>query len=57
MSDHVLHIIGAAVGEGASDGGCKWGAAALKDHGMARALSATGPVSYTHLTLPTICSV
>ncbi|WP_138512638.1 arginase [Rhodoferax bucti] len=42
MSDHVLHIIGAAVGEGASDGGCKWGAAALKDHGMARALSATG---------------
>ncbi|WNO05670.1 arginase [Rhodoferax mekongensis] len=42
MNDQVLHIIGAAVGEGASDGGCKWGAAALKDHGMARALAATG---------------
>ena len=42
MSERVLHIIGAAVGEGASDGGCKWGAAALKEHGLARALSATG---------------
>ncbi len=42
MSAPVLHIIGAAVGEGASDGGCKWGATALKDHGMARALAGAG---------------
>jgi len=42
MSGRVVHIIGAAVGEGASDGGCKWGASALKEHGIARALAATG---------------
>lgn len=42
MSHAVLHLIGAAVGEGASDGGCKWGAAALRDHGIANALAATG---------------
>ena len=42
MSHAVLHLIGAAVGEGASDGGCKWGAAALRDHGIANSLAATG---------------
>ncbi|WP_296510788.1 arginase [Rhodoferax sp.] len=42
MSQPVLHIVGAAVGEGASDGGCKWGASALKDHGLQRALAASG---------------
>lgn len=42
MSHKVLHLIGAEVGEGASDGGCKWGAAALRDQGIARALAKTG---------------
>lgn len=42
MSHKVLHLIGAEVGEGASDGGCKWGAAALRDQGMAQALAHTG---------------
>ena len=42
MSQPVLHIVGAAVGEGASDGGCKWGSNALKEHGLQRALAATG---------------
>jgi arginase len=42
MSNAVLHLVGAAVGEGASDGGCKWGAAALREHGIANALAATG---------------
>lgn len=42
MSTPVLHLVGAAVGEGASDGGCKWGAAALREHGIAQALAATG---------------
>lgn len=42
MSTSVLHLVGAAVGEGASDGGCKWGAAALREHGIAQALAATG---------------
>ncbi|PQA78510.1 arginase [Rhodoferax sp. TS-BS-61-7] len=42
MNTSVLHLIGAAVGEGASDGGCKWGAAALREHGIANALAATG---------------
>ena len=42
MSTKVLHLIGAEVGEGASDGGCKWGAAALRDQGMAQALASTG---------------
>ena len=38
----VLQLIGAAVGEGASDGGCKWGAAALRERGIQQALVATG---------------
>lgn len=42
MSNKVLHLIGAEVGEGASDGGCKWGAAALRDQGIAQALAKTG---------------
>jgi len=42
MSTSVLHLVGAAVGEGASDGGCKWGAAALREHGIANALAANG---------------
>lgn len=42
MSTSVLHLVGAAVGEGASDGGCKWGAAALREHGIANALATTG---------------
>ena len=42
MSHKVLHLIGAEVGEGASDGGCKWGAAALRDQGIAQALAHTG---------------
>lgn len=42
MSAPVLHLVGAAVGEGASDGGCKWGAAALREHGIVNALAATG---------------
>lgn len=37
-----LHLIGAEVGEGASDGGCKWGAQALRERGMVQALTATG---------------
>ncbi len=42
MSHKVLHLIGAEVGEGASDGGCKWGAAALRDQGIAQALANIG---------------
>ena len=42
MSNKVLHLIGAEVGEGASDGGCKWGAAALREQGIAQALARTG---------------
>ncbi len=42
MSNKVLHLIGAEVGEGASDGGCKWGAAALREQGIAQALASTG---------------
>ncbi len=42
MSSKILHLIGAEVGEGASDGGCKWGATALRDQGLAQALAATG---------------
>jgi arginase len=42
MSASVLHIVGAAVGEGASDGGCKWGASALREHGLQAALAAAG---------------
>ncbi|APW44364.1 arginase [Rhodoferax saidenbachensis] len=42
MNARVLHLIGAEVGEGASDGGCKWGAAALREHGIAQGLAATG---------------
>ena len=42
MSPRGLQLIGAQVGEGASDGGCKWGAAALREHGIAQALTATG---------------
>ena len=42
MSNKVLHLIGAEVGEGASDGGCKWGAAALREQGIAQALANTG---------------
>ena len=42
MSNKVLHLIGAEVGEGASDGGCKWGAVALRDQGIAQALANTG---------------
>ncbi len=42
MSRKILHLVGAEVGEGASDGGCKWGAAALREQGIAQALAATG---------------
>ncbi len=42
MSRKILHLVGAEVGEGASDGGCKWGAAALREQGIAQALVATG---------------
>lgn len=42
MSARGLQLIGAEVGEGASDGGCKWGAAALRERGIAQALTATG---------------
>lgn len=42
MSAHVLQLIAAEVGEGASDGGCKWGAAALRERGIQQALAATG---------------
>ena len=44
MSARVLQLIGAEVGEGASDGGCKWGAAALRERGIQSALEATGRV-------------
>ncbi len=44
MSARVLQLIGAEVGEGASDGGCKWGAAALRERGIQAALAATGRV-------------
>lgn len=42
MIARMLELIGAAVGEGASDGGCKWGAAALRERGIQQALIATG---------------
>lgn len=42
MNTRVLQLIGAAVGEGASDGGCKWGAAALRERGIQQALAASG---------------
>ncbi len=42
MSARVLQLIGAEVGEGASDGGCKWGAAALRERGIVQALAASG---------------
>ena len=42
MSHKILHLIGAEVGEGASDGGCKWGAAALREQGIAQALAQRG---------------
>lgn len=38
----VLHLIGAEVGEGASDSGCKWGAAALRERGLENALNRAG---------------
>lgn len=44
MNTRVLQLIAAEVGEGASDGGCKWGAAALRERGIQLALSATGRV-------------
>ncbi|MEG0222907.1 MAG: arginase [Comamonas sp.] len=37
-----LQIIGAEIGEGAVDGGCKYGARALLDHGLALALADAG---------------
>lgn len=46
MSARLLHLIGAEVGEGASDGGCKWGAAALRDRGVVQALTAAGRAVY-----------
>lgn len=42
MSARALQLIAAEVGEGASDGGCKWGAAALRSCGIQQALAATG---------------
>lgn len=42
MSARLLHLIGAEVGEGASDGGCKWGAAALRERGVVQALTGAG---------------
>lgn len=45
MTSKWLHLIGAEVGEGASDGGCKWGAQALRERGMVQALTATGRVT------------
>ena len=44
LNPPVLHLIGAEVGEGASDGGCKWGASALREQGIVQALSAAGRV-------------
>jgi arginase len=44
MNNRVLQLIGAEVGEGASDGGCKWGAAALRERGIQQALAAAGRV-------------
>jgi len=37
-AERPLALIGAEVGEGASDPGCKWGARALRRHGLAEAL-------------------
>ena len=45
MTPKLLQLIGAEVGEGASDGGCKWGAQALRERGMVQALTATGRVT------------
>lgn len=42
VSRKTLHLIGAEVGEGASDSGCKWGAAALRERGVMQALGKTG---------------
>lgn len=42
MSARGLQLIGAEVGEGASDGGCKWGASALRERGIQQALADTG---------------
>jgi arginase len=42
MTHQPIDIVGAEVGEGASDSGCKWGSGALREHGIQRALSATG---------------
>ena len=42
MSPRQLQLIAAEVGEGASDGGCKWGAAALRERGIAQALKSIG---------------
>ena len=42
MSPRTLHLIGAEVGEGASDSGCKWGAAALRERGIMQALGKAG---------------
>ncbi|MDM0044857.1 arginase [Variovorax dokdonensis] len=39
MQDKALALIGAEVGEGASDPGCKWGARALRERGLAEFLA------------------
>lgn len=41
-STRQLHLIGAEIGEGAVDGGCKYGAAALLATGLREALAAAG---------------
>ena len=41
MNNRILHLLSAEIGEGASDGGCKWGAATLREHGLLHELAAT----------------
>lgn len=38
----VIALIDAEIGEGAGDSGCKWGALALREHGLAASLRARG---------------
>ncbi|MDM0115536.1 arginase [Variovorax sp. J22R133] len=42
MQHQALALIGAEVGEGASDSGCKWGAQVLRERGLAEHLDAPG---------------
>ena len=42
IHDPVVELISAEIGEGAGDSGCKWGAAALREQGLAASLRARG---------------